>query len=697
MNRFTFIALLTFFSINASAQMADSEEMDRNKSQLRLLEKQPRSLANDTSQIFYLNKICRNYTLMTRLWADSGLHYAQKLFQKAASINNDANQLRAYFYQSNFYLKKNLFTKSLEANLNTLRMCEEGSKPCDEIWRINLRFGQIYYQIKEYEKVIPYIQKATDYLERIPNLSFNLELQLTECYRLSGISYQLLGRNDMAKKMFLNVMKHAELSKNDIQFAYSKTVLGDYYLEVEKNADEAQKYFDEADEIFARKKYLQGRASLYSSYVTLYRFKKDNLQAEKYAKLLLRNAIESQSTTMHYRALIDLSEITEALNQHDQALKYYRQAISVQDSSQKAQKVNDLGEIQKRFELESMKIKFDNDKNLAQKQADAIQRINQIKLLLAQNEKQKLVQQGLELSQENLQKDIKINTINEKKNQEIKQLKINELGKNLLLENEKQKTLFLIVLLVSALSILAVGYSLFLRNKNRELVNKNNEIQEALLKGQTIERKRVASELHDNVGSLLSAVRVSLLTLNRQKLPTHDQKVFAQIQQMVEGACNEVRLISHNLLPAELQKYGLQMALEKMFERLNFSTRIDFTLNTKGLKEMEENKIEINRKASFHIYSICLELINNILKHSKASDAALTFRKNGETMELFMRDNGVGLSEEQQENGFRNIRERVEALKGKLNILSEKEEGSRIQISIPVEEQKLDKVINMNS
>jgi signal transduction histidine kinase len=99
---------------------------------------------------------------------------------------------------------------------------------------------------------------------------------------------------------------------------------------------------------------------------------------------------------------------------------------------------------------------------------------------------------------------------------------------------------------------------------------------------------------------------------------------------------------------------------------------------------MEDSKVVINKKASFHIYSICLELINNILKHSQASDAALTFRKNGETIELFMRDNGVGLSEEQQENGFKNIRERVEALKGNLNILSEKEEGSRIQISIPI-------------
>ena len=664
--------------------MPNTDEMGQAKLRLREVENQPRSYVNDTLQFFYLNKICRNYTLMTRLRADSGLYYAEKLYQKALSMNNNANQLRAFFYQSNLYLKQNLFTKSLEANLNTLRKCEESTKPCDEIWRINLRFGQIYYQIKEYEKVIPYIQKSIDYLEKMPNLSVSLELQLAECYRLSGISNQVLGKQETAKNMFLNVIKHSELSKNDIQIAYAKSVMGDYFLEVEKNTEQAQRYFDEADAIFVKKNYEQGRASLYSSYVTLYRLKKEPLKAEPYAKLMLQNAAESKSSAVRYQALIELSEISELLNRHDQALKYYQQAIISKDSSQKAQKINDLGDIQKRFELEQMKLRFDNDKNLAQKQADAIQRDNQIKLLLSQNEKQKLVQKGLELVQVSLQKDIKNTVVNQQKNQEIKQLKINQLAKNLLLENEKQKTLLLIVLLASALSILAVGYSLFLRNKNKELINKNNEIQEALLKGQTIERKRVASELHDNVGSLLSAVRVSLLTLNRQKLPTHDQKVFSQIQTMVEGACNEVRLISHNLLPEELEKYGLQTALEKMFERLNFSTRIEFTLNTKGLKEMQENHLSINRKASFHIYSICLELINNILKHSKASDAALTFRRNGETIELFMRDNGVGLSKEQQENGFKNIRERVDALKGKLMIASEKEEETRIQISIPI-------------
>jgi len=210
-------------------------------------------------------------------------------------------------------------------------------------------------------------------------------------------------------------------------------------------------------------------------------------------------------------------------------------------------------------------------------------------------------------------------------------------------------------------------------------LTKNHEIQEALLKGQTIERKRVASELHDNVGSLLSAVRVSLLTLNSAKLPNRDQKVYLQIQEMVENACREVRLISHNLLPEELEKYGLEVALEKMVERLNFSTPIEFTLNTKGLKENF-----LDRKTAFHLYSICLELINNILKHSKATDAALTFRKNENILELFVRDNGKGLQNYMKGKGISSIEERVEAMKGVLNIESVIEEGTRTHISVPI-------------
>lgn len=680
------LILFCLTQIFVQAQVSNLSEIVESKQRLSELAKAKSSFVNDTLELFYLNKICKNYSLLTRVSADTGLYFTQKLYDKALSLKNNVYQLRALFLFSNFYIKKSLYTKALEANLSTLRKCEEGNNVCDDIWKINLRFGQIYYNIKEYEKTIEYLRKAIDYLAAKPNLSTDLQLQIAEAYRISGISAQLLGQKRVAKSMFLNVLKYCERSKNDIQIAFAQSVMGDYYLDVEQNANEAQKYLDEADKLFSNKGYWQGKASLYSSYVSLYKLKKDPYNAEKYAQLTLSNANESKNNTVKLQALVDLSDIGLMQNNPQKALMFYKEAIALRDSIQKNQKLNELVEIQKRYDLEKMQIRYENEKLIQKKTTDFLQKQYEITKLKSE----KLAQEfTLEAISRKLEKEhalateqaLKIETDKQKNEQErlSKQLKVNDLSNKLKLENQQQKSLLIIVVLISLLGFSSIVYSFVLRKKNKELLAKNLEIQEALLQGQTIERKRVASELHDNVGSLLSAVRVSLLTLNSEKLPNHDQKVYAQIQEMVENACREVRLISHNLLPEELEKYGLEVALEKMVERLNFSTPIEFTLNTKGLKEHY-----LDRKTAFHLYSICLELINNILKHSEATDAAMTFRKKDDSLELFVRDNGKGLQNYMKGKGLTSVEERVEAMNGMLNIESEIGEGTRTHISVPI-------------
>ncbi len=680
------LILFCLTQIFVQAQVSNLSEIVESKQRLSELAKAKSSFVNDTLELFYLNKICKNYSLLTRVSADTGLYFTQKLYDKALSLKNNVYQLRALFLFSNFYIKKSLYTKALEANLSTLRKCEEGNNVCDDIWKINLRFGQIYYNIKEYEKTIEYLRKAIDYLAAKPNLSTDLQLQIAEAYRISGISAQLLGQKRVAKSMFLNVLKYCERSKNDIQIAFAQSVMGDYYLDVEQNANEAQKYLDEADKLFSNKGYWQGKASLYSSYVSLYKLKKDPYNAEKYAQLTLSNANESKNNTVKLQALVDLSDIGLMQNNPQKALMFYKEAIALRDSIQKNQKLNELVEIQKRYDLEKMQIRYENEKLIQKKTTDFLQKLYEITKLKSE----KLAQEfTLEAISRKLEKEhalateqaLKIETDKQKNEQErlSKQLKVNDLSNKLKLENQQQKSLLIIVVLISLLGFSSIVYSFVLRKKNKELLAKNLEIQEALLQGQTIERKRVASELHDNVGSLLSAVRVSLLTLNSEKLPNHDQKVYAQIQEMVENACREVRLISHNLLPEELEKYGLEVALEKMVERLNFSTPIEFTLNTKGLKEHY-----LDRKTAFHLYSICLELINNILKHSEATDAAMTFRKKDDSLELFVRDNGKGLQNYMKGKGLTSVEERVEAMNGMLNIESEIGEGTRTHISVPI-------------
>lgn len=113
---------------------------------------------------------------------------------------------------------------------------------------------------------------------------------------------------------------------------------------------------------------------------------------------------------------------------------------------------------------------------------------------------------------------------------------------------------------------------------NDELIMKNQEILEALTKGQTIERKRVALELHDNLGSTLSALKWRLETINGDNLNEKERKVYAGIVDMMKNAYAEVRLISHNMLPVELEERGLFEALNKFINDINISDKLNIKL-----------------------------------------------------------------------------------------------------------------------
>jgi signal transduction histidine kinase len=140
-----------------------------------------------------------------------------------------------------------------------------------------------------------------------------------------------------------------------------------------------------------------------------------------------------------------------------------------------------------------------------------------------------------------------------------------------------------------------------------------------LFEGQTLERKRVASELHNNLGSMLSAMRYRLQILDKEKLSSKEQKVYDSILEMMGTAYAEVRLISHNLLPAELEKKGLKGAIEKLIGDINLGQKLIIDL------QMDDDILPKNKRFELELYSICLELINNIIKHAEATQASVSF------------------------------------------------------------------------
>lgn len=226
--------------------------------------------------------------------------------------------------------------------------------------------------------------------------------------------------------------------------------------------------------------------------------------------------------------------------------------------------------------------------------------------------------------------------------------------------------------------LLGCGLVFYFFKNNQQLKTKNQEIEEALQKGQTIERKRVAQELHDNLSAKISGIRWRLEAIEPDfKIEKH-KKIYESSVNALAEVYTDVRLIAHNLLPAELETKGLSVALESLTKELNGLQKTEFTLNISSTIGRFQNKIE------YEIFSIILELSNNILKHSQAKNAIISLETEKNTLKLFVSDNGIGIAEDSINKGMGmgNLKSRVASLNGKMTV--ENQEGVSAMIEVPV-------------
>ena len=243
---------------------------------------------------------------------------------------------------------------------------------------------------------------------------------------------------------------------------------------------------------------------------------------------------------------------------------------------------------------------------------------------------------------------------------------------------------FLIILLLTGIGGMAyvVWTNRRLKGKNQQLVTKNREIEEALARGQTMERKRVASELHDNLNTKVAAVRWRLEALSGQGWPVSDRKIVSDVLGMVNDVYADIRLISHNLVPEELESKGLKVAVQTLMSTLKGNDKVNFNFVFDGTDRRLSTPVE------YQLYTIVLELVNNVIKHANATHAWISLTYQNDRVVLTVSDDGVGfpkLSNRTDGVGLRNIQTRVEQLKGTWQVES-MPSSTRITVDIPMED-----------
>lgn len=209
---------------------------------------------------------------------------------------------------------------------------------------------------------------------------------------------------------------------------------------------------------------------------------------------------------------------------------------------------------------------------------------------------------------------------------------------------------------------------------------------EAVLKGEEQERTRLAKDLHDGLGGLLSGIKYSFQTMKGNLIMTpENQQAFERSMDMLDSSIKEMRRVAHNMMPEALVKFGLNTALTDFCSDINHSGVIVVHYQSAGLDDQP-----IDQSTAITIYRIVQELINNIIKHAAASQAIVQVNKTGETITITVEDNGIGFDttilQASKGVGWSNIQSRVNFLKGRLDVRSAQGKGTSVYITFGEEE-----------
>ncbi len=318
--------------------------------------------------------------------------------------------------------------------------------------------------------------------------------------------------------------------------------------------------------------------------------------------------------------------------------------------------------------------------------------------------------QSYALLQDSILSEKRINALNnlaykhssEKKTTEINLL---ELEKNYAFENNQQQKRALSVLGIAfGLLILVIYYiNRFYKEKikNASIIKQQNdkinqqkikELQDkiqinsmqSMLTGQELERERISKDLHDSLGGLLSTIKLQVDNLRSKESKVELIPEYKKATQLLDTAVGEVRSISQNLQPVALNKLGLIAALNDLINRYNTSSGPEIHFHHFGIPA------RLDQMVSLGIFRIIQEIMNNAIKHAKASEIIVQLNHEDEHIIIHVEDDGVGFDSKlkYRSMGLENIKSRVNYLKGTIEIDSRPNYGTSYLINVMTEPTK---------
>lgn len=253
-----------------------------------------------------------------------------------------------------------------------------------------------------------------------------------------------------------------------------------------------------------------------------------------------------------------------------------------------------------------------------------------------------------------------------------------------------RKNYLLLGISIAAALLVMFGFTFYrkrqLQNKmmlQAEVMKQQDMATHAVIHAEENERKRIAADLHDGVGQMMSAAKMNLSAFENEIIfKDENQKMsFERLINLVDEGCKEIRSVSHQMMPNALLKTGLASAVKEFIDKID-NRILKINLHAEGLNERLDSNTETV------LYRVIQECVNNVIKHSRATNLDIALIKDKDGISATVEDNGRGFDVTDKQKfegiGLKNIRSRVEFLKGTVDFDSLPGKGTLVAIHIPV-------------
>lgn len=411
----------------------------------------------------------------------------------------------------------------------------------------------------------------------------------------------------------------------------------------------------------------------------------DTQTAKKYllaslAALMKDAVVENTIALSLYQKL---AEVYGAEGGYKEAYHYYRQYVKLYEEVFNASKMEQGRRLEAQFEKEKQQ------QQLLRLQFEAENRKQQISLMHAHNKAQfqdlenlklneKIQRQQLEVIQleaDNRGKELKISRVETQ--QRATQLKTSQQE---LAYKSKINSVYFFLILTFVIAALLLYYAY--RQHLKTLKQKESlQVLVSMLEGQETERSRIARDLHDGLGGILSGTKITLSGITLFNESDSSKNTLDKSLDQLDIAVIELRRIAHNLMPELLDKYGLEEALKEYAERMR-SDELEIT------SQFVKLEADLPKDRQIVIYRIIQELVNNAVKHSQASQILVQLSQYNDQILITVEDDGKGfdphLVDGKKSAGMHNVQSRLEFLNGRMHIDSSAERGTSIEIEFPI-------------